>query len=585
MRFGSRLSLLLALLVTACSGVVPDIAPSAEKQAAALVASETPTPELTATAVPSMTPKTLTVGTVSYRGVRFQFDLGLASSVRGTIIPASQGITPDLDIPEHLRFIFDEIALSNAFNPREPQLLVFPVDDFRLASSTRTHAALEILNELRIEKPLELDQEITLMPPMPGKALFQIHARYLRFEQGEGIRFLTTYSDDSSPISNETLFYTFQGISANGEYYISLFFPISTQQLPDTVQDIEVSGEYPLFAASYDSYLADTIALLEGIPDRDFTPNLILLDNMIKSLQLPDASKKLRQVDDPEKLAERIRREGKAGLRTLWRDLGITSSLFEAPSQLNLELFGVKFNESRDEYHLLLISDSVELDWQYLLFRSVGNRWLFVGHIDLGGQKFLPPACRIVQDKNEAWWVLTWLEEYGPGVTHYRETWYRFGEDGLHAVWSYPLEGYQISPDFAYNVLYRVDLAPEEDDQSSSFRLIYHLSYSIYGDEESRTASGETYNLFEIERSVLYTWFDGEQRFTLVPESSQLTQDQIDAVFYFPGPDIAFLQFAGQELSLLAQNGSALQKGWLIHFLDSLESGLEVEELRNRIGG
>jgi hypothetical protein len=584
MRFATRFSLLLALLMTACSGLAPEISPPSEIAVAVTAPSETPAPGPSVTPAPSSTPETPTGGKVSYRGVRFNYDLSIASSVRGAIIPALQGSTPEFDIPEHIRFIFDEVGLSNTFNPREPQLLIFPIDDFQLASAQRAAVVLLALNDLLEERPLQLEQQILLMPPVPGTVFFQTHARYLRFEQGEGIRFLTAYTEEPGPITNETLFYTYQGISSDGDYFVSLFFPIETEQLPASFTEI-LPEDYALYLEDYDSYLAEKIALLEKTPDYDFAPNLALLDALVKSLKLPDASIALPPVNDPERVTDRIRREGKVGLRALWRDLSINSPLFEAPSQLNLELFDMKVNGSQDEYRLLLISDSVNLDWQYLLFRSAGNRWLFVGHVDLNNQVYLPPACRIVHGKDGVWWVLTWLQNAGPGVTHYRETWYSFDQGELRVVLDFPLEGFQISQDNAYNVAYRGDLTAEEDDNTSSLRLVYQLSYSIYGDGENKSAAGEVYTLFETERSVFFSWDRQESRFVRVAEESQLTQDQIDAIFYFPGPDNAFLQFAIEELSALARSGTPLQKRWLAQFLNSLDAGLEVEEIRNTLGG
>jgi hypothetical protein len=147
------------------------------------------------------------------------------------------------------------------------------------------------------------------------------------------------------------------------------------------------------------------------------------------------------------------------------------------------------------------------------------------------------------------------------------------------------LEGYQISTDFAYNVSYRGDLVAEEDDRTNAFRLTYNISYSIFGDGESRAALNETYNLFDINRSVVYVWDDQEHHFVLDPVVSQLTQEQIDTAFYFPGPEHTFLQFAASELSLMARNGTALQKRWLLQFLENLETSPEVEDFKNWIGG
>jgi hypothetical protein len=584
MKLGMRLSLLLALFMTACSSAVPELSSPSDIAVVTQVPSEAPPLLPSATAVPSPTAPALAFGIASFRGVRFQYDLSFVSAVRGEIIPASQGSTPDLDIPEHIGFIFDNIAVSRQFNPLEPQLLIFPIDDFREISSRRAEMTLEGLTELLKERPLPLATELTLMPPPVGKPTLQVHAKYLQFANGEGVRFLTSYSEDIGPVTNETIFYTFQGISTDREYYVSLFFPIETPQLPDTFEDSAAAADYRSFVANYDNYLAETVEQLEKNPAASFQPKIGMLDKMIESINLPDAIK-LQQVSDPEKITDRIRREGKSALRALWRDLNLTPTLFEAPGQLNLELFDLKVNGNRDEFRLLLISDTVELDWQYLLFRSVGNRWLFVGNVDLPDQRFLPPVCRVVERNGTAWWVLTWLHHSEMGSTQYRETWYRFNEEALQPVLDFPLEGYQISTDFAYNVSYKGDLIAEEGDRTNAFRLSYNISYSINGDGENRAPLNETYNLFEINRSVVYVWDDQEHRFVLDPVVSQLTQEQIDAAFYFPGPEHTFLQFAGSELSLIARDGTALQKKWFLQYLENLEASPEVEEFKNWIGG
>jgi len=585
MRSGTCIVLVLALLLTACSTAVEELAQPSGLVVAPQLTTETPTVEITSTTYPSPTPDLSSVRTVSYRGIRMQYDRSIASTVRGAVVPAMQGHTPDLDIPEHLRFIFDEIALSSVPDPREPQLLIFPIDDFRLLDSKRADTLLDALNELLIEKPLDLNQQIQLMPQITGEAIAQIHARYLRFAHGEGVRFLTAYSDETGALHNESLFYTFQGLSSDKKFYISMFFPVEIQETLNTSEQ-DTSGEDSITAEDkQEEDPFDWVNLLEKMPDRSFSPNLNLLDSMIKSLELPDLNLPLIQVSDPEKVADRIRRERKAGLHALWRELGISSTLFDPPSELNLELFEMEVDGSQDEYHLLLISDSIGKDWQYLLFRSAANRWLFVGQVDLAEQEFLPPACRMVNDKGKTWWVISWLDDTGPGFTHYRETWYSFKEGPLRAVLSFPIEGYQISDKYAYNVTYQANISMEEETETSSIRLSYHLSYTIYGDGEDKTVETETYKLLEMQRSALYVWNDQEHKFSLIPEASNLSQDQIDAVFYFPGPESTFLQFASQELMLVARNGTPLQKRWLKQFLDSLEASLDVEEFKTQIGG
>jgi hypothetical protein len=217
-------------------------------------------------------PGTPANGIASYRGLRFQYNLSLASFVRGEIFPASQGSTPEFDLPEHIRFLFDEVRLSSTLNTREPQLLVFPIEDFKRVSSKRFGLSFDILTQLLIEKPASLTQELTLVPAPSGKPVLQVQAKYLKFEHGEGVRFLSSYAEEIGPVTNSSLFYTFQGVSADGAYYVSMFYPIETPMLPAEFEDSAAASDYWLFVENYDEYLTSTIDQLEGLSAQSFTP-------------------------------------------------------------------------------------------------------------------------------------------------------------------------------------------------------------------------------------------------------------------------------------------------------------------------
>ena len=64
--------------------------------------------------------------------------------------------------------------------------------------------------------------------PLPGNAAQLVHSRtsYLELPGAKGVRFLTAYATDPMPITAEDLFYTFQGVTNDGAYYISAFFPL-----------------------------------------------------------------------------------------------------------------------------------------------------------------------------------------------------------------------------------------------------------------------------------------------------------------------------------------------------------------------
>ena len=73
------------------------------------------------------------------------------------------------------------------------------------------------------------------LQPLP-KALvqgeFYAQAKPLSFKNGHGVRYLTQVLTDFGPISNEGLFYYFQGITADGQYFLSASFPVNAEFLP-----------------------------------------------------------------------------------------------------------------------------------------------------------------------------------------------------------------------------------------------------------------------------------------------------------------------------------------------------------------
>jgi hypothetical protein len=87
--------------------------------------------------------------------------------------------------------------------------------------------------------------------------------------------------------TGQELFYTFQGFTADGVYYVAAFFPLTTAVLPDT---IEVDN-WESFHANYDTYLSETTSVLDQLSPTEFTPDLTLLDAVVTSLRVePDSA-------------------------------------------------------------------------------------------------------------------------------------------------------------------------------------------------------------------------------------------------------------------------------------------------------
>ena len=112
--------------------------------------------------------------------------------------------------------------------------------------------------------------------------MFHAQEKYIDFQNGSGIRYLTQYSQDITPITNQNLFYTFQGLTADGAYYVTATFPISAP----TLADEPAIDDWNAFGAGYQDYLTQTINDLNTLTSDEYEPDLALLDTMVQSLRV-----------------------------------------------------------------------------------------------------------------------------------------------------------------------------------------------------------------------------------------------------------------------------------------------------------
>lgn len=251
-----------------------------------ILASETATqtspPELPNTLTPSPTFSPEPPGKLAqFANISFRYDVSIAQDVFGETVPASTDPSlPYFDLyPEHIRLLFKGYPLyPQAFH--EPQLIVFPAIDYAQINP----AAPEQIDRLRAliaDRTLPPPEEtLPFLPIWNAGQLFRSNARFLEFQNGAGIRYLAQYGQAANPINSRELFYTFQGLTHDGRFYISAILPVAHPSLPDpetVVLDDAFYNGYPV-------YLLDMAAKLGAQPDDSFSPALSLLDALIQSL-------------------------------------------------------------------------------------------------------------------------------------------------------------------------------------------------------------------------------------------------------------------------------------------------------------
>jgi len=237
--------------------------------------------------------------TVDYMGVHFSADPSLANSIWPEVIPATplpevlEGPSYWLATPEHIRFSFADPGLSPGrqrmgFNLAvEAQILVFPLAEMADINPL-VLTQIETLRNLLAERGTVPSGELPLLPLTNSAQVFHAQVQYLDFDHIQGLRFISQHSQDQHPIMlSPELFYTFQGITDDGAYYVAAFFPLTTTVLPDTIE----VDDWDAFHANYDTYLSETTAILDQLLLTEFTPDITLLDAVVTSLWVePDSA-------------------------------------------------------------------------------------------------------------------------------------------------------------------------------------------------------------------------------------------------------------------------------------------------------
>jgi hypothetical protein len=106
-----------------------------------------------------------------------------------------------------------------------------------------------------------------------------VQYKVISFGSGNGIRYLTQYSQFADPINNHEVFYTYQGLTSDGKYWIFAILPISNPLLP-------ADSNNPPNMQDWDGYMAALTTQLNAQPPESFSPTMPMLDALIASLRV-----------------------------------------------------------------------------------------------------------------------------------------------------------------------------------------------------------------------------------------------------------------------------------------------------------
>jgi hypothetical protein len=145
------------------------------------------------------------------------------------------------------------------------------------------------VDSARCAQPISGEPTMPFLPWINMKQTFCAQPQILEFQNGKGVRYLSYYSQGPNPVLDREVFYTFQGLTADEQFYVAAFFPVQTGIFPTDPPACLKCGEpgYDPFA-EWTAVLGEQLTQLNTQSADEFVPSLTVLDELVKSIRIGD---------------------------------------------------------------------------------------------------------------------------------------------------------------------------------------------------------------------------------------------------------------------------------------------------------
>jgi len=182
-------------------------------------------------------------------------------------------------LPKYSRVTLENYPIQDHL--MKPQIFIYPVAE--LAKINEGAATIITSLKTLLQSPQEFEN-MPFLPLFNAAQMMHTNIQYLDFKNGQGLRYLTQFSQGFVPVNNYELIYTYQGLTSDGKYYVAAVLPVNHPSLP---VDGQVTGsEPPEFASNFKDYVKNVVKSLNPQAAYSFTPDLTQLDAMMSSLEI-----------------------------------------------------------------------------------------------------------------------------------------------------------------------------------------------------------------------------------------------------------------------------------------------------------
>jgi hypothetical protein len=214
----------------------------------------------------------------------FYLNPDLASKIKCETVPESGGADamPFNTNPQYTKVSLVGYPLTGRM--MQPVISVFPVQRYTELLPDVVNPDVSALQAL-IAGGAPSSSDIPILPVQNARQLFLAQFAVLQFQNGSGVGYVTQYAQAYVPINNHELFFSFQGLTSDGAYWISIILPISHPSLWETEGD-PTNSIWTTINDNPDAYYSQMAADLNEKLPRSYVPTILLLDALIKSITI-----------------------------------------------------------------------------------------------------------------------------------------------------------------------------------------------------------------------------------------------------------------------------------------------------------
>jgi hypothetical protein len=227
------------------------------------------------------------VANVTCNELSFYLDPALASGYDCQTVPESPY---EMDMyPAHTEVTLQGYVLSDKFF--EPRIAVYPVQSYTNLLPDGIPGRVTELQTLIGGAPApsfgaSFSDSLPFLPTFNAAQVFFVGYQLLPFQSGGGIRYMTEFAQYFAPVNNTDLFYTYQGLTPDGLYWVSAILPINNPILPADANDPPGGVSWEEFSNNYDPYITDMINQMNAQSPDSYIPTLGTLDTLVSSITI-----------------------------------------------------------------------------------------------------------------------------------------------------------------------------------------------------------------------------------------------------------------------------------------------------------